>query len=165
MAFDCFLKIGSGPDVKGESTDSKHKGEIEISSFSFGASNPATIGSGTTGSGAGKVSVSTFNVTKKTDKASPVLFQACCEGDHYSTATVTLRKAGKNQQEYLIYDFTEVYVDSVQWSGKSGGDDTPHEDVSFSFATVHVKYAPQKPDGTLDSPVEGGWDVTKNVKK
>jgi type VI secretion system secreted protein Hcp len=167
MAFDAFLKIGSGPDVKGESTDDKHKNEIEIASFSFGASNPSTIGSGTGGTGGGKVSISSLNVMKKTDKSSAMLFQACCAGDHYATATLTLRKAGgKSPLEYLIYTFTEFYVDSVQWSGSAGGgDSTPSESVSFSFASVHVKYVPQKADGTGDSPIEGGWDVTTNKAK
>ncbi len=167
MAFDAFLKIGSGPDVKGESTDKSHAGEIEIYSFSLGASNPSTVSSGTTGAGGGKVSISSLNVMKKTDSASAVLFQACCSGDHYSTATLTLRKAGgKNPLEYLVYTFTEVYVDSIQWSGSAGGgDDTPSESVSFSFASVHAKYTPQKTDGTGGSPMEGGWDVTTNQAK
>lgn len=166
MAFDAFLKIGTGPDVKGESTDGKHAGEIEIASFSFGASNPSTIGSGSTGSGAGKVSISTLNIMKKTDKASPVLFQTCCAGNHYATATLTVRKAGgKTPLEYLIYTLTEVYVDSIQWSGSAGGDDRPSESLSLSFASVHVKYVPQKADGTGDSPIEGGWDVTTNQAK
>jgi len=166
MAFDCFLKIGAGPDVKGESTDSTHKGEIEILSFSFGASNPSTIGSGSSGGGGGKVSISSFNIMKKTDRSSAILFQACCQGDHYGSAIVTLRKSGgKKPLEYLKYEFTELYVDSLQWSGSTGGDDTPAESVSFSFATVHVTYIPQKPDGTGDSPIEGGWNIVENVAK
>ena len=48
MPFDAFLKIET-PNITGESTDSKHKGEIEIYSFSLGASNPTTIGSATGG--------------------------------------------------------------------------------------------------------------------
>src|SRR6516225_8190153 len=60
MPFDAFLKIET-PNITGESTDSKHKGEIEIYSFSLGASNPTTIGSATGGAGAGKVSLSSFN--------------------------------------------------------------------------------------------------------
>lgn len=41
-AFDVFIKIG---DIKGEAAESKHKGEIEVSSFSRGATNagPARI--------------------------------------------------------------------------------------------------------------------------
>src|SRR3954469_3270111 len=105
MAFDSFLKITS-PDVAGESQDAKHKGEIELFSFSLGAHNPTTIGSATGGAGAGKVSFSNFSIMKKTDKTSPILFQACAGGTHYGKAVITLRKAGGDAQvEYLKYSF------------------------------------------------------------
>ena len=52
MAVNIFLKID---EVKGESTDVGHKDEIEILSFSLGASNPLTVGVVRAGAGAGKV--------------------------------------------------------------------------------------------------------------
>jgi type VI secretion system secreted protein Hcp len=164
MPFDAFLKIET-PNVAGESTDNKHKGEIEIYSFSLGASNPTTIGSATGGAGAGKVSLSSFNFMKKTDKVSPVLFQACASGVHYDKVTVTMRKAGETPVEYLTYTFGTVFVESVQWSGSSGGDDTPTESVSFAFGKMQIDYQPQGPDGKpLGGAVHGGWDAVKNVK-
>ena len=92
MAFDTFLDLGK--DIPGESTAAGFEGKIEIYSFSWGASNPTTIGSASTGIAAGKVSISSFNVMKKTDKASALLFQRCCEGQHIDTVIVTMRKAG-----------------------------------------------------------------------
>ncbi|MCC9000674.1 MAG: type VI secretion system tube protein Hcp [Candidatus Contendobacter sp.] len=160
MAFDTFLKIDG---VEGESTDDKHKGEIEIYSFSWGASNPTTIGSATSGSGGGKVSVSSFNVMKKTDKASAELFKHCCKGTHFATAKVTLRKAGGEQVEYLVYDFEEVYVDAVQWSGSTGGDDSPTESVAFTFGKVSATYKPQAADGTLGGDVLYSHDLRTNI--
>ncbi|HWG47019.1 MAG TPA: type VI secretion system tube protein Hcp [Gemmataceae bacterium] len=163
--FDCYLKIGS-PDVKGESTDKSHTGEIQVEGFSLGASNPSTISSGTSGSSTGKVNMSTLTINKRTDKSSAILFQACCSGEHYGTAKLTVRKSGKTPLEYLIYTFTEVFVNSVQWNGTTGEkEDSPLEEVQFSFASVHVKYVPQKPDGSGDSPIEGGWDVQTNTTK
>ena len=87
MAFDTFFDIDGIP---GESTDEKMAGKIEIYSFSWGASNPVTVGSGTTGMGAGKVALSSFSIMKKTDKASPQLFLACCQGKHIAKGTVTV---------------------------------------------------------------------------
>ncbi len=162
MAFDTFFDIDGIP---GESTDDKMAGKIEIYSFSWGASNPVTVGSGTTGMGAGKVSLSSFSIMKKTDKASPQLFLACCQGKHITKGTVTMRKAGTTQNTFLTYEFTELMVESIQWSGSSGGDDSPTESVSFAYASVMTKYSAQKTDGTMDSPVPAGWDQTKNVKK
>lgn len=167
MAYDCFLKLGDGSKAKGESTDSKHSGEIELINFSIGATNPSTVGSSTGGSGAGRVQVAPLNITKKVDKSSPVLFQMCCAGDHFPTATLTVRKAGgKNPLEYLIYTFSQVYIDSYSNVGNTvATEDTPVESVVMSYASVHVKYVPQKADGSGDSPIEGGWDITANQPK
>lgn len=161
MAFDAYLKIDG---VEGESTADGFENQIEIYSFSWGASNPVTIGPGTKGSGGGRVSLSSFNIMKKTDKTSPVLFMQCCQGKHYDSAVLSMRKAGGDQNVYLSYTFSQVYVDSIQWSGSSGGDDTPTESVSFTFAKVEISYCPQKTDGSLDSPIKGSWDQT-TVKK
>jgi len=163
MAFDTFMVIDG---VKGETQDSvyKDKGAFEIFSFSWGASNPATIGSTSSGAGAGKVSISSFNIMKKTESSSLDLFKACCKGSHFDTAYVVLRKAGGTEAvEYLRYDFEEVYVDSVQWSGSSGGDDTPTESVSFAFGKVTISYFAQSSKGTKGTEApKAGWDVRTN---
>ncbi len=160
MAFDAYLKI-EGPDVAGESKATGFEKQIALYSFSWGASNPVTFGSGT-GGGAGKVSVSSFNLMKKTDSASPLLFQSCCKGDHYKKATVTLRKAGGEQINYLVYEFDTVFVESIQWSGSSGGDDTPTESLSLAYAKVTISYQPQTDKGAAEGkPMRASWDLEK----
>ncbi len=161
MAFDTFIKIEG---VDGESTRAGFEKWIEIYSFSWGASNPVTIGTGTTGVSAGKVSISSFNIMKKTDSASPTLFQFCCAGKHFPTATVKLNKSTgdlNTPMDYLIYDFTEVFVESIQWSGSAGGDDTPTESVSLAFGSVKISYTPQTKEGTPGTPQRTSWDLTK----
>lgn len=168
MAFDAYMWLegnqGKAPKIAGETTDAEFskKGAFEIESFSVGASNPSTIGSGGGGAGGGKVSISSFNIMKKTDKSSPDLFLACCNGGHYDKAHVVLRKAGGGGQPYLKYDFYMVFVDSVQWSGSSGGDDLPTESVSFSFGAASVNYNPQEATGAPGAPIEKQWSLVKN---
>jgi type VI secretion system secreted protein Hcp len=158
MAFDAFLKL---PGVDGESTRKGFEKDIEILSFSLGASNPSTIGAGG-GGGAGKVSLSSFNLMKRTDVTSPILFQKCCEGEHFAKATVTLNKAGgKSPIDFLKYEFEHVFVESIQWSGSSGGDDTPTESVSLTFGKVSITYTAQNPDGTKGATKVGQWDLTR----
>src|SRR5262249_44801512 len=168
MAFDSFMYVtGGSVPAEGETTDKDFsaKKAWEILSFSFGASNPTTVGSGSGGSGGGKVSISSFNIMKKTDNASPSLFKSCCMGSFYDTGVVTLRKAGgKAPLVYLVYTFTEVYVDNIQWSGSSGGDDAPAESVSFSFATVKVEYWPQTKDGKAGTLKDASWNLTTNTQ-
>ena len=167
MAYDAFMWLTGSPAAAGETTDKtyKEKKAFEIYSFSWGASNPVSIDSSGGGMGSGKVSISSFNVMKKTDKASPVLFLACCKGTHYDKANVVLRKAGGTPLEYLKYEFTEVMIESIQWSGSSGGDDTPTESVSFAFGACDIKYIPQDEKGAPGTAVPASWDLTKNVDK
>jgi type VI secretion system secreted protein Hcp len=158
MAFDSYLDIA---EVPGEATAKGFEKKIEIYSFSWGASNPVTIGPGAGGASSGRVSLSSFNLMKKTDVASPKLFQACCQGDHYAKAIVSLRKqtGTAGQDVFLIYTFDEVYVESIQWSGSSGGDDTPTESVSLAYGKVTVEYKTQGKDGKLVSGTPVVWDV------
>jgi len=163
MAFDTFMKV-EGPAVPGESTAVGHEGEIEIYSFSFGASQSITVGSGSTGLSGGKATMSSFNAMKKTEKSSPQLFNACCTGQTYEKITVSLRKAGGSagQQEYLQYIFSNCMIESIQWSGSTGGDDSPTESLSFAFSKYEMQYKAQKPDGTLESsPIRGNYSVTQ----
>jgi len=156
MAFDAFIKF---PGVEGESKRKGFEKQIAVLSFSFGASNPSTVGSGG-GGGAGKASISSFNFMKLSDVTSPILFQKCCAGDHFDKVTVTLNKAGGTAAvDFLLYEFEQVFVDSIQWSGSSGGDDTPMESVSLSFGKVTVTYTGQNPDGTKGATKMGQWDL------
>src|SRR5690349_2775127 len=98
MAVDIFAKLG---DIKGESQDAKHKDEIEVLSFSWGVTNAGSMAFGS-GGGEGKASFHDLSFTHKVDKASPVLWQACTTGTHLKEGTITHRKAGKEQQEYLV---------------------------------------------------------------
>jgi type VI secretion system secreted protein Hcp len=164
MAFDTYMKIAA---LDGESTAAGAEKQIEIFSWSWGASNPSTIGPGKSGISAGRVSVSSFNVMKKTDKTSPTLFAKCCAGKDFDTITVTMRKAAGDagQKPFLVYTFTNCLVESIQWSGSSGGDDTPTESVSIAFAKVDMAYSVQDTKGgTVGDPVKASWDLTTLVK-
>jgi len=162
MAFDTYLLVDG---IKGEATGLKEA--IEVFSFSWGASNPVNVGPHSGGMTAGRVSISSFNIMKKTDATSSALFLHCCNGQHIAKAVVHMRKqTGKGgQQDFLIYTFEEVMVESIQWSGSSGGDDTPTESVSLAFAKVHIEYKKQKADGTLEAGGDAAWDITKVATK
>ena len=168
MAFDTYMNIDEGKVVKGEATAKDMTGYFEIYSFSWGASNPTTVGTSATGLAAGKVSVSSFNIMKKSDNSSPLLFSACCAGQHYKTAKVVLRKAtgiDGGQKPFLSYSFTDVMVESIQWSGSSGGDDTPTESVSFAFGKVDIEYFLQDTEkGTMKAGNKASWDLTLAAK-
>jgi len=156
-AVDYFLKIDG---IQGESVDSKHKGEIELESFSWGETNPGAAGGG--GGGAGKVHIQDLHFVTRVNKASPKLMLACATGKHIKQAVLTARKAGKAAQEFLVFKFTDLLVSSYQIGGSHDSDVVPTDQISFNFAKIELEYRPQKADGSLDAPVKAGWDVKAN---
>lgn len=157
---DYFLKIDG---IDGESADSKHKGEIDLESYSIGARNTGTMASGG-GGGAGKVSFNDFEFVMKVNKASPKLMLACASGEHIKKAVLTCRKAGKDQQEFLKVTMSDVLVSSFQSGGSAHGDVVPVEQVSLNFAKIEKEYKEQKSDGTLGGAINAGWDLKQNKK-
>jgi type VI secretion system secreted protein Hcp len=55
-------------------------------------------------------------------------------------------------------------VESIQWSGSTGGDDSPTESVSFAFAKVAADYFKQADDGSMAKVGSTSWDLTKVAK-
>jgi type VI secretion system secreted protein Hcp len=160
MATDFFLKLDG---IKGESKDHKHKDEIQLESFSWGATQSASFGAGG-GGGAGKVSFQDFHFVMKINKASPTLLQNCASGKHIPTAVLTARKAGEKPMEYLKVKFSDVLVSSFQTGGNSGGE-IPMEQVSLAFGAINVEYYEQDDKGqALPGAVIASWDIKKNVK-
>jgi type VI secretion system secreted protein Hcp len=153
MASDTHIKFDG---VDGESTHADHKGEIEVLSWSWGLSNASSAVAGS-GSGKGKASPGDLHFTHTYDKASPVLAKKCAQGVHFPTVTVTARKAGEGQKDFLKVTMKEVFITSVQSAGSSGGD--VMESVSISYGSIEFGYKPQDEKGGLGGEVKFGWDV------
>ena len=156
VAADIFAKIG---DIKGESLDAKHKDEIEVLSWSWGMTNAAAKPTGG-GGRAGKASFHDFSFTHKIDKASPVLMKRCATGQHLKEATITHRKAGKGQQEFLVIKMNDVLITAVTDDDSSEG--SLEETVSLVFAKVDLEYRPQKADGSLEAGIHFKYDLKAN---
>jgi type VI secretion system secreted protein Hcp len=131
MAYDAFLKLEG---IEGESADHKHKGEIEVLSFSWGVSNAAASATG--GGGAGKTSVHDFSIVKFIDQASPILFQKCCEGDTIGEGLFTLVDRGTGLGFYKV-QFESVLISSLQPTGSPGGS-AAMEQLTFRFSMVDI---------------------------
>lgn len=155
-AVDYFLKIDGIP---GESQDAKHKGEIDLASFTWaGAQTQRNPGGGQ----AGRTQIGDFEVAMRMNKASPLLFLAAASGKHIKSAVLTARRAGKDQQEFLVFKFSDVMISSYRTEGDRDSEPVPVDHVAFDFGQITVDYRPQRADGTLDAAVEAGWDVKAN---
>ena len=157
---DYLLEIDG---IKGESSDQKHKGDIEILSFSWGVTQQGSHSSGG-GGGAGKVSFQDIHFTKRIDKSSPLLFQKAATGTHIKKATLFVRKAGGGQQEYLTIKLEDCLVSSFQTKPSEGSDAVPTESISINFTKIQYDYKPQNADGSLGAPIHAGYDVKANKK-
>ena len=139
-AVDMFLKV---PSIPGESLDDKHPNEIDVLSWSWGL----TGGQKTSGACVGDL-----KVVKYIDSASSGFLIAVTVGQNLGEVVLTVRKAGKGQQEFLIIKMQDVTVSTVT-SALATDTVIPTENVSLSFSYADWIYSKQKPDGSLDSPV------------
>lgn len=160
MATDFFLKIAG---IEGESKDHKHGKEIDVMSFSWGATQPGSFAHGG-GGGAGKASFQDFHFTMQMNKASPVLLGACASGKHIPEATLVARKAGEKPMEYLKIKFTDLLVSSYQGGGMGGGGDIPIDQVSLNFASINVEYFEQDEKGASKPSTQASWNLKTGQK-
>ena len=159
IAVDAFVKIDG---IDGESTDDKHKNEIEVHRWVGRVENTGSAHTGG-GMGSSKCYHYDFKFAKLLDKASPKLHAACSSGEHIKKAVLTIRKAGKEQQEFCKLTFSDVLVSGYkQFHDPDPKSGLPRDGFSFNYGKLEIEYKPQNSDGTLGGAVKGGWDVKKN---
>ncbi len=90
----------------------------------------------------------TFQVTRRFDQASPVLFQACARSTTFQSISMVKRKTvgGGMLQSFLRFDFGNVLITNVSWEDA----EVIKETLEFLFRTVTVQYRRQAFDGTLN---------------
>ena len=154
---ESFLKLG---DIKGESTDSKHKGEIEILSFSQSFTNTVAIGSSTGGAGAGKVECGAISMMKSIDASSPFLLKGVATGQHYKDAVITFRAAGsKETQEYYVISMQDVFITELSQTD-SADPNRIFEKLVINARSFEFKYTPSTIK--LGSAVSFKYDCAAN---
>jgi len=138
MASDAYLLIDG---INGESQAQGMTNNIELDSFSFGASNPADIGGG--GLSAGKCSLSDFSFTCAVDQASYQILKALYTGQHIATTTFSLRKStgAATPYTYLSVVMTNCYLTSDSVGGGSQG--VPSMSVSIAYEQILYTYYTQ----------------------
>ncbi len=156
MAEDIFLKLAG---IAGESQDAKHKGEIDISGWSWGVAQTAAPGGG--GGGAGKAEFHQLSLQKLVDLASAPLLAATAKGSHIATGTLTVRRAGATPQEFLVVNLKDIVVNSVTMAATEAGN-RPAETVALSFAQVDFEYTQFLASGAKGATKAFKWDIADN---
>lgn len=146
------LKLG---DIRGESTAAGHEGEIDVLSWSWGASSSSSQTT-SVGGAAGKVAITGLSLAKALDAATPKLFELAAKGAHTPRAVLTVRR-DRDRFEYLRITLSDVLVESLQLAG--AGDERPNENVTLTFGKVLIEYRAQSPTGAPSDWISASWDL------
>jgi type VI secretion system secreted protein Hcp len=153
-----FLKLDG---IAGESSDDKHKEEIELVSFSWGVNVARSSTGAASGRASGKAQIKQFEFVMRVNKASPALFLAVVSGKHLKEASLTVGRGAKAAYEWLKIKFSDVLITSWEQTGDA---EAPHELVAFDFARVELEVTPQTARGAAGTAAKAGWDLKKNLK-
>jgi type VI secretion system secreted protein Hcp len=144
--------------INGESKNPQKTNNIEIDSYSFGASNPANIGSN--GLSGGTVSLSDFNFTCEVDASSAQILSQLYNGKPVDSAVFTLVESGGGSQpyDYLTVTFTNCLITGHTVGGGNQGKAT--QSVSFAYEVIQYAFSTQN---SADGSVQNAGNATHNV--
>jgi len=169
---DAIFNLFSGPASGSNVTTVAgvtNNGLFEVEDYSFDIEQTLNIGSGGSGSGAGKITFNPFSITRKIDCSSPVFFQMACAGTPFREVSLGLRKssggstaaiAGGSGAFFVSFTFKLVAVKTISWAHD---DESPKETVTFEYGAMVIQYAQQKTDGTFTAIIPGGWNKVNNI--
>jgi type VI secretion system Hcp family effector len=159
-----FLKLSG---ITGESTKQGHQGQIELGSFDLHmeGGRGSSIGSATSGAGAGKVGtlkVATFSFVKAVDKTSPTLFLDLASGTIIKSADITVyRNSSKTGQpvELAAYSLTNMIITDIDDASSAL---KPTETIDGAFRQIAYTTAfTQNANGSLSKSTQS-WNLVTN---
>ncbi len=159
MTLDVFLKLA---DINGDSTDARHRDEIQVLSWDWGGEYSKGSGGGGGGASAGKPQFRRLRFAHLIDIASPLIMLACASGRRLREANLTMRRAGASSFEFLIVKLSDVSVASVEMAVNEEKGDL-FESVTLNFEKIDLQFIPQSSAGELGTPVRFAWDLRGNA--
>jgi type VI secretion system secreted protein Hcp len=165
------IYINFGGDLKGDSTDAKHSGQVEVNSWVHQIQQPkSAITSSAGGHSSARSEHGEMTFTKSIDGASPRLWQACSNGSIYNKVQITFYRAlggknasgGQNRVPYLVIDLKDVLVASVNIN-VAAASELPSETFGLKYASVQWTYTTLKNDGTSAKGAVTAWNLQTNT--
>ncbi len=104
-----------------------------------------------------------LSITRRYDRASPVLFQKCAISEVLRSASVVKRKVvGEDMlQTFLRYDFKDLLVSHINFADA----EVIKETIQFVFREIKVTYKPQNADGSLGDAINMFWGYDAKTRK
>jgi type VI secretion system secreted protein Hcp len=168
---DIYLKFEGANELQGDSTDTKHANEIEISSFSHMLSQPkSSSASSAGGHTAERTEHGEITMLKDIDKATPKLNRASSAGTVYPKVTITFYRAygGSNSTStsQTRVDYYKIVLEDVVISSSSvvvAQGELPTQTFGLKYGKITWEYKHHKMDGSSTSTGIAGWDLRKNI--
>lgn len=163
MAGNMFLEI-TGPDIKGSSTDSKHKDQLQILSWGHSFSQPTSPTRSAAGGGTVEQAAhAPFSFTKYTDSATDDLLKYIWNGKQIKKCVFSAYRADGGNSVGVLYlkiEMEQVIISHFSVGGGAG--DIPVENVSLNYGKISYTYMQQKKeDGTAGGAKEVVHDLIK----
>lgn len=163
MAISLFLHI-DGIDGEAQVSDPPYRNNIEVQSWTWGATG---IGSVIPGPAApGRASVQSLTCTKWVDRATPKIYESLLEGKRIAQCVLSCVKqigpgATAKFDRFLILTMGDCMISNVV-TGSKTGEDRMTESVTIHFGRVQIDYFYRDPAGQL-TPVTFKWDLIRPV--
>jgi len=168
---DIYVKFVGASELEGDSTDDKHKNEIEVSSFRHRVFQPKSSSASTAGSHtAERTEHGEMLFTKDIDRATSKLLRACSAGTIYPKVEITFYRAygGKSatSTSQTRIDYYKIVLEDVVISSVDtviDGGELPAENFGLKYGKIVWEYKQHKHDGSATSTGKAGWDLRKNI--
>ncbi len=150
-----------GAALPGETESKAGDKAFDLTSFTLDTSSTGTIGSASTGAGAGKVRFEKFSFVKRLDKYSSDLFQDLASGKVLQTVEIVVREpTAKGKLAPVVqYVMKDVLLTDLHVSAESR---TPSETVQGEYGAIQFVVYGQNPDGQVKPGPSGGWNQITN---
>ncbi len=173
-----FVNGSGGILFPGESVDQDHQDWSELLSFDQALLAPP-LALGGSGAATGKPQFEDIVLVKRLDRTGPPLQNAAATGRMIPGVVIEFQRWGEGGQVFYEYQLSNVLVTRYNVgttmeknvtplgqprveAGSFGSSNTPIEEIALAYSRITVRYAAQKPDGSMDAWTEFSWDLARN---
>lgn len=152
--------------VAGDSSDSNHKGWIDVIQLTWGAGRRITAHASTQNDReSANAELSELTFTRHMDSATPQLFvESCCGRGKTVTIELTRTGTGSGAEPYARYVLHNALLSNYRMAAWSEDPDRPMEKLKISFSKLEVAYMPHDEDNNLLPRIAVAFDKSTNER-
>lgn len=153
--------------ITGESSDSGHKGWMDVESIAWGVGRQITSNSSTAGDReSSNAVISDLQIVRYMDSATPKIFiESCCGTGKTVKIHLSKTGTGSGADVYMEYTLKNALISNYAVDASSQSNSRPTETITISFVDAEVKYTPYDEDGNAEAAIAVGFDTASNTKR